>query len=177
LIEQRQGAGSFVRSAAPKLEQSLSSLVSFTENMSVRGMTSTSTVLSRGIFTPSPQEILALGLSSRDRVTRIKRLRQTDDAPMAVELSSLPQDILPRPDDVETSLYAVLRKNGCAPTRAIQRVTAINLERSEAELLKLPEGSAVLKIERTGYLATGRPIEFTSGLYRSDTYDFVSELR
>ena len=177
LIEQRQGAGSFVRSAAPKLEQSLSSLVSFTENMSVRGMTSTSTVLSRGIFTPSPQEILALGLSSRDRVTRIKRLRQTDGAPMAVELSSLPQDILPRPDDVETSLYAVLRKNGCAPTRAIQRVTAINLERSEAELLKLPEGSAVLKIERTGYLATGRPIEFTSGLYRSDTYDFVSELR
>ena len=177
LIEQRQGAGSFVRSAAPKLEQSLSSLVSFTENMSVRGMTSTSTVLSRGIFTPSPQEILALGLSSRDRVTRIKRLHQTDGAPMAVELSSLPQDILPRPDDVETSLYAVLRKNGCAPTRAIQRVTAINLERSEAELLKLPEGSAVLKIERTGYLATGRPIEFTSGLYRSDTYDFVSELR
>lgn len=177
LIEQRQGAGSFVRSAAPKLEQSLSSLVSFTENMSVRGMTSTSTVLSRGIFAPSPQEILALGLSSRDRVTRIKRLRQTDDAPMAVELSSLPQDILPRPDDVQTSLYAVLRKNGCAPTRAIQRVTAINLERSEAELLKLPEGSAVLKIERTGYLATGRPIEFTSGLYRSDTYDFVSELR
>ena len=71
----------------------------------------------------------------------------------------------------------MLRKNGCAPTRAIQRVTAINLERSEAELLKLPEGSAVLKIERTGYLATGRPIEFTSGLYRSDTYDFVSELR
>ncbi|AGI69713.1 GntR family transcriptional regulator [Octadecabacter antarcticus 307] len=177
LVEQRQGAGSFVRSAAPKLKQSLSSLVSFTENMLVRGMTSTSTVLLRGVFAPSPREILALGLSSQDRVTRIDRLRRTDDVPMAIEFSSLPQDILPDPGKVETSLYAVLRKKGCAPTRAVQRVTAINLERREAELLKLPEGSAVLKIERTGYLATGRPIEFTSGLYRSDIYDFVSELR
>ncbi len=177
LIEQRQGAGSFVRSAAPKLKQSLSSLVSFTENMLVRGMTSNSTVLSCGIFAPNPQEILALGLSSQDRVTRINRLRLADDAPMALEHSSLPQDILPDPGKVETSLYAILRGNGCAPTRAIQRVTAINLERREAELLKLPEGSAVLKIERTGYLATGRPIEFSSGLYRSDIYDFVSELR
>jgi GntR family transcriptional regulator len=177
LVEQRRGAGSFVRSAAPKLEQSLSSLVSFTENMLVRGKTSTSTVLSRGLFAPSPQEILALGLSSQDSVSRINRLRRTNDVPMAIELSSLPKDILPDPNDVETSLYAVLRKNGCAPTRAVQRVTAINLEQHDAELLKLPEGSAVLKIERTGYLATGRPIEFTSGLYRSDIYDFVSELR
>jgi GntR family transcriptional regulator len=177
LVEQRQGAGSFIRNAAPKLEQSLSSLVSFTENMQIRGLTSASTILSRGIFVPSPQEILALGLSSQDHVTRINRLRRTDDVPMALELSSLPQDILPNPNDVDTSLYAVLRKNGCAPTRAVQRVTAINLEPREAALLKLPEGAAVLKIERTGYLATGRPIEFTSGLYRSDIYDFVSELR
>lgn len=177
LIEQRQGAGSFVRNAAPKLEQSLSSLVSFTENMSLRGLTSASTILSRGIFAPSPQEILALGLSSQNKVTRINRLRRTDDVPMAIELSSLPQDILPNPQDVETSLYAVLRKSGRAPTRAVQRVTAINLEGPDAELLKLPEGAAVLKIERTGYLASGRPIEFTSGLYRSDIYDFVSELR
>lgn len=177
LIEQRQGAGSFVRNAAPKLEQSLSSLVSFTENMSLRGLTSASTILSRGIFAPSPQEILALGLSSQNKVTRINRLRRTDDVPMAIELSSLPQDILPNPQDVETSLYAILRKNGQAPTRAVQRVTAINLDGPDAALLMLPEGSAVLKIERTGYLATGRPIEFTSGLYRSDIYDFVSELR
>jgi GntR family transcriptional regulator len=35
----------------------------------------------------------------------------------------------------------------------------------------------VLRIDRTGYLPSGRPIEFTRGLYRSDIYDFVAELR
>lgn len=177
LIEQRQGAGSFVRSAAPKLQQSLSSLISFTENMAARGMTSTSVILDRGLYTPNQQEMMALGLSASARVARVNRLRSAGDAPMALEFSSLPDDILPRPDQVTTSLYAVLRRTGQAPTRAIQRVTAMNIGGAEAELLKLAEGTAVLKIERTGYLASGRPIEFTSGYYRSDIYDFISELR
>ncbi len=50
LIEQRRGAGSFVRSAAPRLEQSLSRLTSFTEYMAARGLTSTSEILGRGLF-------------------------------------------------------------------------------------------------------------------------------
>ncbi|SMY06670.1 GntR family transcriptional regulator [Flavimaricola marinus] len=178
LIEQRQGAGSFVRTApAERLEQSLSSLVSFTENMQARGMTSSSQVLRRGLFPATPQVVMALGLSPSDKAARIDRLRSAGGAPMALEASYLPADILPDPDLVETSLYAVLRANGCAPTRAIQRVTAVNLEARDADLLHLPTGAAVLKIERTGYLTSGRPIEFTSGLYRSDIYDFVSELR
>jgi GntR family transcriptional regulator len=44
-------------------------------------------------------------------------------------------------------------------------------------LLNLPEGAAVLRIDRTGFLGSGRPIEFTRGLYHSDIYDFVAELR
>lgn len=177
LVEQRHGAGSFVRGAGPKLEQSLSTLVSFTENMQARGMASSSEVLSRGLFAPNPSEMMALGLSIHDRVARIHRLRSTDMTPIALEYSSLPEDILPDPSKVGNSLYAVLRANRAAPMRAVQRVTAINLDPAEATLLKLPTGSAVLKIDRTGYLASGRPIEFTSGYYRSDIYDFVSELR
>ncbi len=177
LIEQRQGAGSFVKGAGQKLEQSLSSLVSFTENMRARGMDSTSVVLGAGLFPPSPQEMMTLGLSSIDKVARINRLRSANDTPMALENSSLPQDILGAPEKVQRSLYEVLRKTEAAPTRAIQRVTAVNLGTKDADLLQLPEGTAVLQIDRTGYLATGRPIEFTRGLYRSDIYDFVSELR
>ena len=177
LIEQRQGAGSFVRSAAPKLEQSLSALVSFTENMLARGMVSTSQVLSAGLFAPNPDEMVTLGLSPHDKVARVIRLRSANGIPMALEQSALPRDILPDPTKVQTSLYAILRKSGQAPTRAIQRVTALNLSASEADQFQLAEGTAVLKIVRTAYLTSGRPMEFTSGLYRSDIYDFVSELR
>ena len=61
--------------------------------------------------------------------------------------------------------------------RAIQRITAVNIGAQEARLLNLPEGTAVLRIDRTGYLASGRPVEFTRGLYRPDIYDLVAELR
>lgn len=177
LIEQRHGSGSFVRRAAPRLQQSLSSLISFTENMTARGMSASSEVLYTGLCRPNPTELMSLGLSTSDNVARVHRIRSADGCPMALEYSSIPEDILPNPSAVKTSLYAVLRKNGQAPTRAMQRVTAINLSGTDATVLQLPEGAAALKIERTGFLASGRPIEFTSGLYRSDHYDFVSELR
>ena len=177
LVDQRRGAGSFVRGQGPKLEQSLSSLISFTENMLARGRASSSEVLSRGLFPPTPDESMTLGLRTIDRVSRLERLRSADGVPMALEMSSLPEDILPDPEAVETSLYQYLRGEGRAPTRAIQRVGAINLSAREAQLLAMPVGAAVLRIDRTAYLPSGRPIEFTKGIYRSDLYDFIAELR
>ena len=120
---------------------------------------------------------MALGLSSSERVARIERLRSADGLAMAVEWSSLPEEILPDPELVQTSLYAVLRATGHAPARAVQRVTAVNLTSDQARLLNLADGAAVLRIDRTAYLASGRPIEFTRGLYRSDIYDFIAESR
>lgn len=177
LIEPRRGAGSFILPDTPKLQQSLSSLVSFTEHMKSRGKLASSALLDRGLFAPSPQELMTLGLTTGDQVARIRRLRSADGVPMAIETSSLPQDILPDPTRVTVSLYDVLRQYGKAPTRAIQRVTAANLGNADAQLLNVNPGTSVLVIERTAYLRSGRPIEFTAGLYRPDLYDFVSELR
>jgi GntR family transcriptional regulator len=151
--------------------------MSFTEYMRQRGKHSTSTILNRGVFTPNPDEQIALGLPGSDRVSRVDRLRSADDMPLALEWSSLPNDILPNPNVVETSLYDVLRALGTAPTRAVQRITAVNLIGADAQLLKLSDGAAVLRIDRTAYLPSGRPIEFTRGLYRSDVYNFIAELR
>jgi GntR family transcriptional regulator len=177
VLEQRRGAGTFVRSQRTKMEHSLSALLSFTEYMRQRGKTSTSRILRRGIFLPTPDEQISLGLAGTDRVARVDRLRSADEIPLALEWSSLPQDILPDPDSVETSLYDVLRAMGRAPSRAVQRISAVNLIGSDARLLGLPDGAAALSIDRTAYLPSGRPIEYTRGLYRSDIYDFVAELR
>jgi GntR family transcriptional regulator len=145
--------------------------------MLARGKTSTSEVLKLGLFVPTPDESVALGIPSSSRVARIERLRHADSVPVAIERSSIPEDILPDPARVKTSLYAVLRESGGAPVSAIQRMSAVNLAPDEAHLLGLPVGAAALRVDRTGYLPTGRPIEFTRGLYRSDIYDFVAELR
>jgi GntR family transcriptional regulator, N-acetylglucosamine utilization regulator len=177
IVVQKQGSGSFVASATPMIEQSLSRLTSFTEDMSRRGMVATSTWLARGIFMPSPDEVLALALSPDASVSRISRLRMADGKPMAIERASLSTDVLPNPLVVETSLYDVLEKTGYGPVRALQKISAINLEAENAALLEVADGDAGLKIERVSYLADGRVVEFTQSIYRGDAYNFVAELR
>lgn len=177
VIIQKQGSGSFVASHAPQIEQSLSRLTSFSEDMSRRGMASTSVWLERGIYMPSPDEVLALALSQDASVSRIARLRMADNKPMAIERASLSTDILPNPLAVETSLYEVLGQAGLRPVRALQKISAINLEEKNADLLQVEPGKAGLRIERTSYLADGRTVEFTQSIYRGDAYNFVAELR
>jgi GntR family transcriptional regulator len=176
-IEQRQGSGSFVREPTPRVEQSLSHLTSFTEDMRSRGLETTSTWLERGIFMASPDEAAALGVAPGDQVARIYRLREADGRPMALERAVLPLDILPNPITVVTSLYEVLEQSGNRPVRAMQKISAINLDAREARLLGVAEGKAGLKIQRVSYLQSGRVVELTRSLYRGDAYDFVGELR
>ncbi len=176
-IEQRQGSGSFVREPAQRVEQPLSYLNSFSEDMERRGLKTSSTWLERGIFLPSPDEVVAFGLASQDQVTRIHRLRIANERPMALECSALPLDILPDPFAVNHSLYDQLSATGHRPVRAVQKISAINLSATEAERLDVAEGSAGLKIQRTSYLETGRVVELTRSIYRGDAYDFIAELR
>jgi GntR family transcriptional regulator len=177
IVIQKQGSGSFVASGTPLIEQSLSRLTSFSEDMSRRGMVSSSVWLERGIFMPSPDEVLALALSPEASVSRIARLRMADDKPMAIERASLTTDMLPNPLLVQTSLYEILSEAGLRPVRALQKISAINLDGENAALLEVEAGMAGLRIERTSYLGDGRTVEFTQSIYRGDAYNFVAELR
>lgn len=177
VLVQRHGSGTFVAPPAQRVEQMLSQLTSFTEDMARRGMAVRSEWLDRGIYLPSPEETVVLGLTSDEQVSRISRLRLTGDTPLAIERASLSTGILPDPLAVTDSLYKLLDTSGRRPVRAIQRIRAANLTERDAQLLQVPVGSAGLNIERTSYLASGRVIEFTRSIYRGDTYDFVAELR
>lgn len=177
LVVQRQGSGSFVAQPQPRMAQSLSRLTSYTEDMTRRGFRPDVRWLERGLFVPSPDEVLTLGLGMGEQVARLSRLRLADDRPMAIERASLPADVLPDPLAVTTSLYECLAGRGLRPVRAVQRISAINLSPKEAELLGVQSGEAGLKVERIGLLREGRAIELTRTIYRGDTYDFIAELR
>jgi GntR family transcriptional regulator len=110
-------------------------------------------------------------------VARLERVRQSDGVPLAIERASIPATILPDPESVETSLYAALEARSARPIRAVQRISAANLNLRDAALLDVAPGAAGLRIERIGYLANGRVVEFTRSLYRGDAYDFAVELK
>ena len=177
VLVQRHGSGTFVAQQAQRVEQSLSQLTSFTEDMARRGMAVRAEWLDRGLYHPSTEETVILGLGAGEQVTRIARLRLSEDTPLAIERASLSSSILPDPDLIGDSLYKHLEKSGNRPVRAIQRIRAANLSDADAHLLLVPVGSAGLFIERISYLPSGRAIEFTRSIYRGDTYDFVAELQ
>ncbi len=176
-LVQRRGSGTFVAQKVERLEQALSLLTSFTEDMARRGKSVDSQWISRRIDAPAPEEVMALGLGGDERVARLERVRRSDGVPLAIERASIPASVLPAPEAVEGSLYLALERLGSRPVRAVQRISAANLGPRDAELLGVTPGVAGLKIERIGYLASGRVVEFTRSLYRGDAYDFAVELK
>lgn len=177
LVEQKQGSGSLIAEPVQRVEQSLSRLTSFTEDMQFRGIKTTSRWLNRAISSPSPEEIMNLAISTSETVSRIDRLRFANDIPMAIERATLPNYILKDPLNVENSLYETLEKIGKKPVRAIQHLKATNIKKEDAILLKCDEGTACLNVTRLSFLGSGEVVEFTKSVYRGDAYDFVAELR
>jgi GntR family transcriptional regulator len=175
-LTQRRGSGTFVAPRVERLEQALSLLTSFTEDMARRGRAVESRWISRAIAAPAPEEVMALGLRAGDMVARLDRVRTSDGVPLAIERASIPLWALPDPAMVDTSLYATLQARGMRPVRAVQRISAANLSPRDADLLGVAPGAAGLRIERVGHLASGRVVELTRSLYRGDAYDFAVEL-
>lgn len=174
LIVRKQGSGTYI---APKLEQPLSRLSSFSEELKQRGYEPGSRWVGRSIGTATQEEMFRLGLSPDSQVARLKRLRTADGVVMAVESSSLPVDILPDPALVTDSLYRYLDERGTPVIRALQHIKAVNASPTIAELAGIRPGDAILLITRIGYLENNVAVELTYSYCRSDYYDFVAELR
>ncbi|MGO4381315.1 GntR family transcriptional regulator [Pseudoduganella sp. RAF53_2] len=174
LVVRRRGSGNYI---APRIEQPLSNLSSFSEQLQQRGYKPSSRWLKRAIVTASADEQMSLGLSPNTKVARLERLRLADDVVMAYEVSVLLQSAVPRPEEIGDSLYQYLESVGKAPVRALQHIRAMNAPAELAERLEVPEGQAVLFITRIAYLDSGEAVELTHSYCRSDHYDFVAEMR
>jgi len=176
LLKQRQGSGTYVSAPPQRVEQALSRLTSFSEDMRSRGLVPTVRWLAREVSLASPGEAMRLLLSPGEQVCRLHRLRLAGGTPMAIERATLPARFLPDPLLLEESLYDLLALRGVRPVRALQRLSAAHLSAEEAALLEVPVGAAALAIDRLAFLEDSTPVEFTRSWYRGDAYDFVAEL-
>lgn len=171
LLTRRQGAGTFV---AARVEKNFAVISSFTEDMESRGRTASSEWIARSEGVVSPEEALALGLSPGTSVFRFARIRYADDVSMALEYTTVPADALGSLERVTESLYAAL--GSARPIRVLQRLRAVLFSNEQAALLRVEPPAAGLLIERRGFAADGRTVEFTQSYYRGDSYDYVAEL-
>jgi len=178
LVVRRRGAGTFV--APPKIH--FNKLMSYTEQMSGRGLAVSSKLISLGTI-ETEQEIAArLSLPATSRLIKVERLRLGANEPFAIETCYLSADEfadLTRAKLDRASLFSVLEHDhGLQIAHADEEVDATTADAHTARLLGIPVGAAVLRIRQQIYSTKAKPTLYVLGLYRSDRHTlFIRRFR
>src|SRR3984957_18687949 len=178
IVERRLGAGTFV--AVPKIH--FNKLMSYTEQMSSRGLAPRSRVLVSKVVEGELEVAARLGLSAESRLIKIQRLRLTEQDPFALETCYLPAADFPELESaplVRGSLFAVLEHDYRTKLAyADEEVDATSADASIAGMLSVPRGSSLLRIRQTIYSVKGKATIYVVGLYRSERHTlFIRRLR
>jgi GntR family transcriptional regulator len=161
--------GTFV--AAPKLEQDLTTLAGFSEQLRRHGMVAGARVLTASQRPAGPAAAAALRLAETDPVYEVRRIRLADGRPIVLERSLFPAARFPDMLDcrLDGSLYELLEvKYGLRPYRARESLEPVTAGVREAEALEVTEGAPLMLVERTAYAKSGEPLEFARDLFRGD---------
>ncbi|GAB6901590.1 GntR family transcriptional regulator [Kineosporia succinea] len=121
-----------------------------------------------------------LEISPATPALTVRRVRISDDHPIAIERISLPAALVPglEPAVFETGpFHEVLRERyDVSVTTAVQTTEATVTDDGESGLLAVPVHAPALLIERTSKDAGGRVVEYTRSIYRGDRYRVTAQL-
>ena len=178
MVERRRGAGTFV--APPRIH--FNKLMSYTEQMSSRGLAPNSKVIASKIIDDEDEIAARLNLPAASRMVKIERIRHTSEEPFALEACYLPADDFPglvRAPLARTSLFATLERDfGVEITYADEEVDATAADTRVAQLLEVPRGSPVLRIRQVIHASNGKAVVYVIGFYRSERHSlFIRRFR
>ncbi|MDG4655715.1 phosphonate metabolism transcriptional regulator PhnF [Ectobacillus antri] len=182
LVEQgyllrKRGIGTFVQ--LPKVEQRLQSMTGFTEDMKMRGMHPSSTLLSFGIVDASAKIAGKLKVAEGTSVYEIRRIRLANQEAIAYETTYLSADVVKDMNEriLQHSLYEHLEERlGYKLLRATQTIEASVAGEEEATHLQIAHRAPVLVVEQTSYDEKDLPIEYVKCIYRGDRYKFITTI-
>jgi GntR family transcriptional regulator len=172
-VERRRGVGTFV--AAPKIH--FNKLMSYTEQMRSRGLTTVSKVLFVKIIDNEEEATAQLFLSPGSRILKLERLRYAGGQPFALEtcyLSAEQFSGLQSAPLQRESLFSTLEHNyHIELSYSDEEIDTTAADPRIAELLGVPKRAPVLRIRQVIYSSKGVVILYVLGLYRSDRHNLV----
>ena len=172
-----QGCGTFVSSRVMK--QKLLKFYSFTEEAKKQGKTPSSKILSFKEKKDDEKICKELNINKDDKVYELQRLRLADDEVVMYEktyllekkMQGLSKNIL-----LENPLYDILQNRyNISFTKATERFSVLLADENIAEILTIPQGSPIIRLQRWTY-AGMEIIEYTVSLVRGDRFEFEVEL-
>ena len=171
LIGREPGRGSFV--ARPPAHRRANRLMTFTQEMRRAGRVPTSRVLTRVIRPSSVTEAASLGIPTRQPVVHLRRLRQADGEPIALESSVLIgacANAVMTADLRHGSLDETFGRAGFVLCRGTGTISAAAATTEDARLLSVRTGDPLLVERRVIADDHGRQIEATESRYPADRY-------
>lgn len=179
ILSRRQGIGTFI--TAPKIEQDLSGVYSFTDTMIKNGITASSKVLSLTVEPAGKKHGEILGVKETDPLIVLTRIRYANNAPMMVETSRIPQALVPGLEDKvseNTSLYETFTNDyQIFVTRIKEVFEPVLTSKQESKWLQIDPESPAILLERTAYTAQGQAVEFCRSIVPGNKCRFYTEMR
>jgi GntR family transcriptional regulator len=178
LVVRERGRGTRVihRSPTPPVRAGVEGLL---ENIMAMGMETEVELIQFGYVAPNDGVQRALGCGPGDKVQRAVRLRRLEGEPFSHLTTYVPDDIgrtYSRDDLASTPLLTLLERGGIEVSRAEQTITATLADAEVSRRLGVELGAPLLRIGRIVYNQQNRAVEYITGLYRPDRYQYRMNL-
>jgi GntR family transcriptional regulator len=113
----------------------------------------------------------ALGVEVGGLVYEVIRVRLADEVRISLEHVRIPvtlaPDLLAQP--LDDSIYELLcERYGVVCVKAVERMVAVLADDDQSSLLGIKVGDPLMAIERIAYDVDGKPIEYSTDLFRGD---------
>ena len=175
LLDRITGRGTFV--ASPHLTVQLPTLVSFTEEMRLRGIESGSIVLGFEKIPCPVDTARRLECEPGQEIVAIKRVRTGNGTPFVYGDHFLAPFLRLEREQLGPSLYETIERYfGIRIREAVHTIRAGLANSDEATHLQIAENDAVLRFQSNSYTADGRPVLWETVSANATLYDLSVRL-
>ena len=178
LVVRERGRGTSVTYKGSSTPQR-ASIEGMLENIMAMGLETEVSLLEFGYVSAIERVSHALSCALNDKVQHAVRIRSHESEAFSHLVTFVPEAIgrtYSRTDLATTPLLTLLERGGVVVSRAEQTLTATLADANVAPLLKLDIGAPLLRIRRIVYDQNDQPVEFITGLYRPDRYQYRMNL-
>jgi len=171
IIDSRQGFGWYA--VAPPLRQSLRDLTTIERQVRAAGRRP-SRELVRFAFIPTPPDLA--DILNTDSVLEITRIDRVDEQPFGRATVWVRADLAAGLSPRALERQPLSEQLGVELAGATETITATSATRSDADLLQVPRGAPLLRVDRTTTDVSGRNVLRSAALYNPLLTELIAEL-
>lgn len=170
-----KGKGTYVKDRENRDIIYLDEMIGFTKRVRRTGKVPRTDVKAFELIKPSEDIAARLGITTKDDVYYIERIRNIDNEPVILEVTYMPAYISPdlTIDHVQKSKYDYLRAKGHRIEEMVKEYIPVIPESKVREDLSLDKNMTVFKIELISILEDRSIFEYTKLYYNQNKYRFL----